>query len=653
MTAERVSAIRRACVRFVRNLVLLCVAVAALVLAYAHVVEIPPPIAKWVLKQVNRGGLTFTMEHARLEQLLFVRMREVDLYRKGVLGAPMWEAATARIQLNPLAWLRGHSLMSALWADDAVWRPSQGSRREESVERHEPQPYTRHLRFRMDVTNCRLYDVLLKRIVAQVDGVGCKIDVSDLEVALQRQRQSGRLHGALSYDRPTRIMSGQVVTQLDPNLLTPILATHRMTACQALVDRFEFGGKPPHGEWQFDRRMGHQNDFHLTGDFRMRNCAYRGVDLLRADGSVTVDHRPEESIVNVNNLFLVRREGMANVAFSVWPRKQRIEFEAESSLDPLAMGRMMGTMTNLLARQVVFTGTSTIACGGVVDMVGDHADTDVEGSIQANAVRINRYNCEKASVSVRMRGPEVTFTNMAATVYGGDVRGSMVIAVPWEGEKHPAAERKVPFRLDLNARDCNFEQFMSDTLTHDLPMQGYQGRLAGALQLAGQFGGENATQQLHGSGWIKVRDGRVFMLPIFGQLSSYLTQIIPGLDFVLRQNDATADFEIIEGRIKTDKVTIEGDILSLDGHGLYAIGDALDFNVQVKLMKEHTLVAKLLRVITYPISKLFEFQLEGQLDAPRWYPVNFSSDLLERMGLRKVKQAPAVETKTLLKDEEK
>jgi hypothetical protein len=40
-----------------------------------------------------------------------------------------------------------------------------------------------------------------------------------------------------------------------------------------------------------------------------------------------------------------------------------------------------------------------------------------------------------------------------------------------------------------------------------------------------------------------------------------------------------------------------------------------------------------LRTLTYPISKLFEFKLAGTVSEPQWYPVNFSSDLLERIGI--------------------
>jgi hypothetical protein len=61
----------------------------------------------------------------------------------------------------------------------------------------------------------------------------------------------------------------------------------------------------------------------------------------------------------------------------------------------------------------------------------------------------------------------------------------------------------------------------------------------------------------------------------------------------------------------------------------------MDFHVRVKLMKDNNVVARLVRVLTFPISKLFEFRLRGTLDDPHWYPVNFSGDLLEKIGLRK------------------
>jgi hypothetical protein len=63
--------------------------------------------------------------------------------------------------------------------------------------------------------------------------------------------------------------------------------------------------------------------------------------------------------------------------------------------------------------------------------------------------------------------------------------------------------------------------------------------------------------------------------------------------------------------------------------------------VQVKLLKDDPLIAKVVRLITWPLSKLFEFRLTGTLDAPRWYPVNFSGELLEKLGLKNGKDERA------------
>ena len=52
-------------------------------------------------------------------------------------------------------------------------------------------------------------------------------------------------------------------------------------------------------------------------------------------------------------------------------------------------------------------------------------------------------------------------------------------------------------------------------------------------------------------------------------------------------------------------------------------------------MKSHTFVAKIIGVITYPISKLFEFQVGGTRDNPEWQPINFSTELLKRIGIKK------------------
>ncbi len=606
-----------------KALILFSVLIATLIV-YANVVEIPHPIINRVLVTVSRGSFAIVAESARLRGLRTIRLYDASVYRKRVLGKPFLEASVVDIQINIAGWLRGAMPVAAIVAEDAEWRPEKGK---SDAQRRKPHSIERRMNYRAEVRNCRLYDITLDRFSCHVLGEDKNVTAQDIDVELSGEGKSGRLTGTVGVDLLSRTMSGSVVSQLDPIVAKSFYVVNDMPFVKKLVDRFDFDGDPPRGEWRFEKQLSTNQDFHVTGDFRMRDCRYRGVDLLRADGSITVDRKGTNTVAEVNNLFLVRREGMANVAFTVSPRKSLVEFEAESSLRPLAMARMVGVLTNLLTRSIVFNGSSSLLANGKVDYSPDHSATDVRGSVQADNVMVREFPVNSGACDINVRGQSVTITNIAAHSMDGRLTGTTSLLIQQGGSSN------VPFNVDMNFKDVNFERFMQ-VVARESDKREYRGRLSGAIRLSGQTG--NMLQQsMNGEGNLRISDGRVFMLPIFGGLSRLMTKIIPGLDFVLRQSDANSKFTIKEGLVTTDKVAIEGDILSLSGKGSYVLGGDLDFDVQLKLFKEHTLVARLVRTLTFPISKLFEFRLKGPLSDPQWYPVNFSFDLLERIGLRK------------------
>jgi len=606
-----------------RNTLLLLVLLAVGSVVYCNAVGVPDMLLRRILDRLSLGGFAYDVGAARLAGVRSVLLRDACIYRKQRLGDPMFEADTVDIRLDYLAWLRGRSVVGSIGVQDAIWRPKQG----QAKVRREPRRIRRPMQFKTEVINCRLYDVMLERTTFDVEGEGYRYRVRNLDSSACGNGHTGRLGGELAYDKRERVLSGELVTNLDPNAVVSVLSEHRMTFARTLTERFTFPGEPPRAEFRFDRRMGVKGDIRLDGNFRMRDCTYRGVELLRADGSIAVEQRDSTKAATVEDLLIVRREGMARVGFTVTPDEKQVAFNAETSLEPLAMARMVGVLTNVLTQYVTFDGASTVTAEGVVDYGGVHAGTDLKGTVRADHVGLERFSCDSGSCDVRMVGDQVTLTNIEATVYGGTASGSITLTAP------PRGERQARFRGDVELANADFERFMKDASTAESKRE-YSGRLFGDLVIEGTSG-KDCRKTLNGEGNIEIRDGRVFLLPVFGGLSRLMTRIIPGLDFVLRQSDARADFSIKNGRIETGKAVVEGDILSLKGDGSYALGGELDFDVQVKLMKEHTFVSKLVRVLTYPISKLFEFRLKGTLDDPSWYPVNFSMDLLERIGLRK------------------
>jgi hypothetical protein len=597
--------------------------IAGAFLLYANSVGIPNFILRPALARVNRGAFAAVIDDAKLDGFSHVRFDRACVYRKKVIGAPMFEADSVRVQLDVMAWIRGRSIVRTLTVDDATWRPAQGR----SQEKGAPSKKRRPFEFTAEINNCEVQGITLDCIRFRASGQDQRLQVENLEVSLHRAEKAGRFGGSLAFDLSSRSLSGRLVTNLDPHIVIPLIDPHSMAYPLKLIKRFSFDGPAPRGELVFDRRLDVQGDLHLTGDFRIRDCSYRGVDLLRADGALTIDCRDENYSASMNNLFIVRREGMANVAFSVFPREKRVEFTAESSLEPLAMARMVGILATVTPRHIEIQGASTIEASGVMDVGDQYANTDIRARVQADHIRVHELSCDSGSVDMRMVGRSVTLTNIEASVYGGIGSGNVVLDIP------PRGESNCHYRANVSIQNADFERVMQ-AVRPPKSKNAYQGELSGTLQLEGDSSGDY-LKHLKGSGAIHVRDGRVFLLPIFGGLSRFMTKVIPGLDFVLRQSDATSKFEISDGVISTEKVAVEGDILSLKGHGSYVINQELDFDIQVKLMKEHTLVSKLIRVLTYPISKLFEFRVRGTLSEPDWYPVNFSMDLLERVGLKK------------------
>ncbi len=603
-----------------------CLALAAgTLLLYANIVGIPAWVADPILERLNRGGFAIDIGRASLVGVRCVRVSDAALYRKRVLGPPMFEAALVNVELSPLAWLQGKLPVVSVSAEHASWRLKKGRSNMAQPPRLLGMPF----QFRVEVRDCRVGDVMLDHISFILSGAGKRVDVDTLAVTLSRDGRAGDMTGQLSYDMSARVLSGRVVTSLDPRIVKPLVDASGLSACTKLISRFTFDGEAPRGEWTFDRRLSEKQDIHLTGDFRMRDCSYRGVDLLRADGSITVDRRELVFNVEMNNLFMVRREGMANVAFSVDPRDKRLEFSVESSIQPLAMARMVGVLTNLFTQHVVFNGGCSIEGRGVVDYGDLYAATDLTGVVQADHVNLHQLQFEKGYSEIRMLGRTLTLTNLQAQVHSGSATGVVDVIIPPRTEQ----PRVVCYRMDVQYQDVDFEAFMND-VARPVAKLDYEGLLFGSLKVEGELG-KRFQRSLNGEGFIEIRDGRVFMLPLFGGLSRFMTRIIPGLDFVLRQSDARSTFRIVDGRVEAHKLFIEGGVLSLSGDGTFVLGGNFDFDIQLRLMKEHSLVSKLVRVLTYPISKLFEFRLRGTLADPHWYPVHFSRDILERIGLRK------------------
>ncbi len=603
----------------VRHLLLAGAGLIAAAAACGYLYGIPAPLARFVLQRASSGHYVVQADRLALHGL-GVRLQGVRIYRKGVPGLPGVECRLAEAGFSPLLWLSGFDGIHHVTMTDAEFRLRQLQREELRT----PERKSRPSRFTFRLLDSQVSGVPFAHCSGTILMDGLRSEIPAFTVRFSEDPRSGFASGSMLADWRERLVTGSVLLQLDPKRLFPLIEAFDMRTLQRVINRFAFAAHAPRIEADFRYAPDH-SDLVVDGTFRMREFALQGVAVDRAEGTVLLTHSDTNSVVAIDHLNLYRPEGRADGWVTVDTESHRATFDIRSTLHPAAMAGMVGIGEDFLNRRFHFAGPVTSAFRGYADYE-TLTDTEWRGTVSASDVSLGPVLCDQISFAAAMTGSTLSLSDIDATLLGGQVAGTFACEVP-PPANHDAP---VPFTLDIALADLDFQQVMA--VRSEAAPADISGALNGVLRVSGIFEETLIWDSLDGVGRLSVRRGRVFMLPLFGGLSNLLAGIIPGLDFVLRQGDARAIFSIDGGRVLLDRLMIEGDVLSLSAKGSVTLPEQVNLDVQVRLLKEHTLVARLLRVITYPISKLFEFRVVGTVSDPVWYPVNFSTDLLDRIG---------------------
>jgi hypothetical protein len=139
-----------------------------------------------------------------------------------------------------------------------------------------------------------------------------------------------------------------------------------------------------------------------------------------------------------------------------------------------------------------------------------------------------------------------------------------------------------------------------------------RGELSGNYAFAAVTGD---TRTMHGGGKLKVANGSVFAIPVFGPLSGLIAAVIPGAGYSVAKQ-ATATFTVKDGIIRTEDFKVSGKLFGMIGHGdLHFLDNKLDFDMRID--------AKGAGVLLTPVYELFEYKGEGSLSKPTWRPKRF------------------------------
>ena len=141
----------------------------------------------------------------------------------------------------------------------------------------------------------------------------------------------------------------------------------------------------------------------------------------------------------------------------------------------------------------------------------------------------------------------------------------------------------------------------------------------------------NNYEVLNGRGHVSIKNGQLMRMKGFRGLLEAMPSAAPAVTWFSDSTQASGDYVIENGVLRTDNVYIEGTLFSIKLFGwLDTVKNRQDFTVRVQFTKKDSLVGKLIHPLTWPFTKLLlEFRLTGSPEKPEWKYVSVIDRVME------------------------
>jgi hypothetical protein len=435
---------------------------------------------------------------------------------------------------------------------------------------------------------------------------GQDLAVKKVDAMVGQGSRRGALRGTGSFRLDTHEFAARGKTEFDPNAILSLLTRNQARIIHSLV----FKQSPPSTQIEVSGDFDNPKQFQMKGHFRGTNFSFQGASVSFFDSDVTVSN----GVMTFHPLLVVREEGRAEGLVAIDFDRETVELDATSTCDPYMVGRIIGPAAEKFLRTFRFEGAARVTAKGRVDY-NQFKNTDLVASAEVQRAGILWLMTDQCRFDLRVLGTQLDFTNVVGSVYGGTFTGDATFSNIHSGTN-------VGYRIAGAVQDVDFGRLA--LAMQKVSGDPYKGDLSGKAAVSGILG-TGTCGTVTGSGTISVRNGRLFQISLLGGLSQLLSRIYPGLGFA-SQTDFVSSFRIRNCKVHMDNAFLEGSVLSVSGQGDYSFNQTLNVNVQVQLLRAG-LVASVIRAVTFPVTKLLEFNLSGTVEDPRWRPVNLPKEL--------------------------
>ncbi len=606
-------------------------ALAALVAAVGIVLwqlnrEMPRFARVRLQRALSQGVLSFRFEHASLNLFHGITIRNVRIHVKKTLGPPLIQVGELRLKGQYQADRPFYTWIRTVEAEDFVCQPffdlpeSEGGGisladylRKSTVENDWfSEPICVSIR-NADVfaIKCRRADFLLsaKNSLVKADAIQLDIHSRGFDEALSgwatfaptpcelRSHLQGTLTPEVVEDF-IDFLGGDIANRIArhaDNYTAPMQVSGDLLWKSSPED-----GIPP------------IQDFSATA--HGRDLTYRGVPLR--DLKFGVQWTAEAGEARRNRHISVgpieigfANNGFANVSLAWSPVTHATDVRAEGNASPEDLARVIwGKIPNILTN-FTFQTLPAIEVSGRVMPDGFSETTLLSGCAKVAAATARGIPLEEVSFNFSLHGDDVLdFTNITARAFGGGLGGHVRVSdignVP-----------DIDLDFALGGADCL--KVRRHFLNSDLEGGG---KLDTRLDLHG-LADSDELDTLHGSAEMRIRGGNLLRIPLFAGLTDFIGRNVPGVDLLVMQSDADVNCALTNGLVTIDNISASGNLFSLVASGRCRInkeGIPIDMLAQLRFFHSQSLIGKLARWVTLPVSKMMEFRVTGPISNPEW-----------------------------------
>ncbi len=459
-----------------------------------------------------------------------------------------------------------------------------------------------HFTGRLSFAKANVRDVPIESLDAVFSRDAAEVKLEKASVQLGAGPDASRLKiqdGFFHLD--TRRFQARVGGTINPHVVKPVLTP----SMRNIVNWFGIQ-EPLQGDVVVGGVAG-DPAIYCFGPVQATNFTINGVAVQSMQGNLNITNE----VMHITGAALVRPEGIArgdvHMAFS----NQTLRLDVDSTLDPRATADMIGPAVARFMKPFRLNGPTRLQVEGLLDYC-NFSLNQLQAHVEAQRFGYDRWEADTATFDLAVLGRRLRFTNAVATAYGGQFAGT--------GNLYPvASDANWRYEVDLAATNASLADLLFASFQK--PAKDLRGTLDGTARIGGYIG-KGTGPGVTGWGRASIRGGLLFQTKLFSGLSAILARIIP--DFTLfAQTDASGDYTIRNSRLHSRNIQLQGTVFSVKAYGSYAFDGALDYRVEVQLLRGGP-VAAIVRLATLPVTRLLKFGLTGTFEDPHWRPLNLN-----------------------------